>query len=404
VSDNAIELANVGKRYTKYEDTPMLVTRALRFRNRTKRSQLWALRDVDLNVERGECLGVIGRNGSGKSTMLGLLAGVTGPTEGRVTINGRVAPLISVGVGFHPELTGRENVYINGTVLGMSRPQIDSHFDEILDFAEVSQFIDTPVKFYSSGMQVRLGFSVAVAAAPEILLVDEVLAVGDLSFQMKCYKRMTEIRESGATVVMVSHNLAAIRNLCPRTVVLHYGTLRHDGDTTEAIGLFHELLGEHRELDDDILDGDAPRTNFLARFESAAVLGENGEETSHVQAGEELTVQASIAFDQPLDDAVFGIGVSTESGVFIYVDSTPFTGSGEFGVGTRAMMNVKFRAALPTGPYHIHVSMRSLRLGDVVAKPPAPLRVYVHGRNNVHGVADLGADLQVERVDPAESA
>jgi ABC-type polysaccharide/polyol phosphate transport system ATPase subunit len=404
VSEPAIELAGVGKRYTKYEDTPMLVTRALRFRTRTRRSKLWALRDVDIEVARGECLGVIGRNGSGKSTMLGLLAGVTGPTEGRVTVRGRVAPLISVGVGFHPELTGRENVYVNGSVLGMTRPEVDQHFDEILDFAEVAAFIDTPVKFYSTGMQVRLGFSVAVAAQPEILLVDEVLAVGDLAFQMKCYKRMTEIRESGATVVMVSHNLAAIRNLCPRTVVMHYGEKRHDGDTNEAIRLFHDLLGEQRELDDQTAQPGTERVNLGARIQTVQLLGPDGEPTSYVHADDEVTVRAHVVFDRTVEDPVFGLAVSTESGVFVYVESTPFVGVGRFAAGSEAVFKARFPAALPTGPYLVQLSMRSVQEAAVLARAHDPLRVYVSGRDRVHGLADLHAVMQVEAVDSAESA
>src|SRR5438105_3898304 len=181
----------------------MLVTAALQFRNRTRRSRLWAVRHVDLDVAPGECVGVIGRNGSGKSTLLQMIAGVTAPTEGSVAVHGRVAPLISVGVGFHPELTGRENVFVNGAILGMSRSTIEQRLDDIVEFSEIAAFIDTPVKFYSSGMAVRLGFSVAIYAHPEVLLVDEVLAVGDLSFQLKSYERMMEIRQSGTTILVV---------------------------------------------------------------------------------------------------------------------------------------------------------------------------------------------------------
>src|SRR5207302_5234688 len=195
-------------------------------------------------VQSGECIGVIGRNGSGKSTLLQMVAGVTSPTEGTVRVRGRIAPLVSVGVGFHPELTGRENVYVNGTILGLTRAEIDRRFDSILDFSGIHAFIDTPVKFYSSGMFVRLGFAVAVEATPDVLLVDEVLAVGDVAFQLKCFRRMAEIREQGTTVVVVSHNLNAIRQLCDRALVLHDGTMRHDGDVDDGIGIYHSLLGE----------------------------------------------------------------------------------------------------------------------------------------------------------------
>jgi len=402
VNEPAIELAGVGKRFVKYDDTPMLVTRALRFRSRTKRSKLWALRNIDMTVARGECVGVIGRNGSGKSTMLTLLAGVTGPTEGRVSVRGAVAPLISVGIGFHPELTGRENVYVNGTILGMTRPEIDKKFDELVDFAEVEPFIDTPVKFYSSGMQLRLGFAVAVAAEPEILLVDEVLAVGDLAFQLKCFKRMEEIINSGATIVVVSHNLPAIRNLCPRTMVLHYGAKRYDGPTAEAIEVFHDVLEEYRELDDDR----SARDRFVAaaRFERVVVCNADGEPVTAAQTGDEVEVRAAVAFDRQIDDAVFGISITAGRGGIVYVDSTPIFESRGFSAGD----NVEFRARVPlalaTGEYEIEVSLQSPKEAARIARPPKPIPIYVSGRDGVHGVADLKAQFEIERQQSAESA
>jgi ABC-type polysaccharide/polyol phosphate transport system ATPase subunit len=404
VNEIAVELAGVGKQYTKYEDTPMLVTRALRFRSRTKRSKLWALRGIDLKVSRGECIGVIGRNGSGKTTMLAMLAGVTGPTEGRVIVRGAVAPLISVGIGFHPELTGRENVYVNGTVLGMTRKQLDARFDEIVDFAEVMPFIDTPVKFYSSGMQLRLGFSVAVAAQPEILLVDEVLAVGDLAFQMKCFQRMGEIVEAGATIIVVSHNLAAIRNLCPRTMVLHYGTKRYDGVTRDAIQVFHDLLGEQRELEDDpALPG--RRVAVAARFERLELKGPDGSASSHLYAGDEVEIHAEVVFDKPVEDPVFGLAVTTEAGIAIYADNTPpIGGVGRFEAGRRAHFRARLRLALTSGAYELQLSLGSLRERATIAPTPNPIRIYVSGRDGVRGLVDLSADMDVARVESAEPA
>jgi len=407
MSQPAIELKNVTKRYVKYDDAPMLVTRALRFRSRTKRSELLALRDIDVEIARGECVGVIGRNGSGKSTMLRLLAGVTGPTTGRVAVRGRVAPLISVGVGFHNELTGRENVYVNGSVLGMSRSQIDTLFDSIVDFAEVGPFIDTPVKFYSSGMFVRLGFSVAVAASPEILLVDEVLAVGDIAFQMKCLQRMGEIQQSGTTIVMVSHNLASIRNLCPRTIVLHYGEKRHDGDTNEGIGLFHELIGERRELDDDDVPAKGSlggaQIDIAARFENLELRPPPGRPPSHLEAGDEVTINADVIFDKDVKDAVFGLAVVTGAGVVVYTDSTPWVGSGPFRAGTRARFTAQLPINLATGPYEIVLSIQSLQDNALLARQPPPLSFYVSGRKHVFGIIDLTADLTVDRVDAEET-
>src|SRR3974390_1744354 len=191
--------------------------------------RIWALKDVNFDVKEGEVVGVIGRNGAGKSTLLKILSRVTGPTEGRGMIKGRVSSLLEVGTGFHPELTGRENIYLNGAILGMSRKEIDNKFDKIVDFAGVEKFIDTAVKRYSSGMYVRLAFAVAAHLDPEIMIVDEVLAVGDVEFQKKCLRQMHSVARGGRTVVFVSHNIASIEELCDRVIVMNAGRLEQDG-------------------------------------------------------------------------------------------------------------------------------------------------------------------------------
>lgn len=195
----------------------------------------WALREVGFEVKRGEVLGIIGRNGAGKSTLLKILSRITEPTEGRVRINGRVASLLEVGTGFHPELTGRENIFLNGAILGMTRAEIRRKFDEIVAFAETEKFLDTPVKRYSSGMYVRLAFAVAAHLEPEILIVDEVLAVGDAEFQRKCLGKLRDVSQGGRTVLFVSHNMAAVQALCGRGVVLNHGRAIFDGRASEAV-------------------------------------------------------------------------------------------------------------------------------------------------------------------------
>jgi homopolymeric O-antigen transport system ATP-binding protein len=202
--------------------------------------EFWALRDVNFEVTRGEVVGVIGRNGAGKSTLLKILSRITEPSEGRVTIEGRVASLLEVGTGFHPELTGRENIFLNGAVLGMTRAEIRRKFDQIVAFAEVERFLDTPVKRYSSGMYVRLAFAVAAHLDPEIIIIDEVLAVGDAEFQRKCLGKMSEIAGAGRTVLFVSHNMAAVQTLCPRTIYLASGVVAGNGVTTEIISRYLE--------------------------------------------------------------------------------------------------------------------------------------------------------------------
>lgn len=247
----AITIVGIGKRYQigaakrrsrtlrdAITDTAMAPLRRLRHVGSStgRVSTIWALRDVSFDVEPGEVVGVIGRNGAGKSTLLKILARITEPTEGRATVRGRVGSLLEVGTGFHQELTGRENTYLMGAILGMSRAEINRKFDDIIDFAEIGEFLDTPVKRYSSGMFVRLAFAVAAHLEPEILLVDEVLAVGDLAFQRKCLGQMEQIAGTGRTVFFVSHNMNAVRGLCTRAVEIRGGRLVADGQTDHVVG------------------------------------------------------------------------------------------------------------------------------------------------------------------------
>jgi len=204
-------------------------------RRATEAESIWALRDVSFEVDEGEVVGIIGRNGAGKSTLLKILSKITYPTSGKVKVKGRVASLLEVGTGFHEELTGRENVYLNGSILGMRKREVDERLDAIVAFSGVEQFIDTPIKRYSSGMRLRLGFAVAAHLEPDVLIVDEVLAVGDAGFQKKCIATMEGLRKGGRTVLFVSHNLAAVENLCSRGIWIDAGKIRMDGGVTDAI-------------------------------------------------------------------------------------------------------------------------------------------------------------------------
>ncbi len=256
--DIIIRAENVGKRYTlghssenggyrKFSDTLIHAAKAslrwLKTANSEQRTEnlsedFWALKDINFEIKRGEVLGIIGRNGAGKSTLLKILSRITEPTTGRITLNGRVASLLEVGTGFHPELTGRENIYLNGAILGMHRAEIKAKFDEIVAFAEVEKFLDTPVKRYSSGMYVRLAFAVAAHLEPEILIIDEVLAVGDAEFQKKCLGRMQDVAKGGRTVLFVSHNLGQMRALCTQAAMLENGRLVFQGSTEEALSRY----------------------------------------------------------------------------------------------------------------------------------------------------------------------
>jgi ABC-type polysaccharide/polyol phosphate transport system ATPase subunit len=398
VNEPAIHLQGVGKRYVKFDDTPMLATR-LRFRHTTKRSELWAVRGVDVEVQPGDCLGVIGRNGSGKSTLLQMLAGVTAPTEGTVSVRGRIAPLVSVGVGFHPELTGRENVYVNGTILGLSRAEIDSRFDSILDFAGIHSFIDTPVKFYSSGMYVRLGFAVAVEATPDVLLVDEVLAVGDMAFQLKCFRRMAEIRERGTTVVVVSHNLNAIRQLCDRALVLHDGVMHHDGDVDDGIGIYHSLLGEFSDPDSPDLRGGTQVENGVGAIESVELLDTDGGPLRHVNGGDVVDVRVRARFDRAVDRPVVGMAIIAGNGVNVYSESTATRPFRAVAAGERVSYRARLKMPLTTGSYNLRAGLYRV-LDEFYAMSQLdeskPMPFFVSGRTGMGGLVDLAAEFSMD--------
>ncbi len=247
---NAIEFKNVSKKFRKGEDfdslrdlIPNLVKGMFNGNNgHLKDREFWAVKDVSFELKRGQTLGIIGPNGAGKSTILKMLSKLLRPTKGEIKINGKLNALLEVGSGFHPDLTGRENIYLSGAIIGMKRKEIERKFDSIVEFSGLEDFIDTPVKRYSSGMYVRLGFSVAAHMEPENLLIDEVLSVGDMNFQMKGMNKIQELRKNGATIIFISHSLDAVQGLCQRTILMHHGQLRFDGDTKEAIRIYKDIV------------------------------------------------------------------------------------------------------------------------------------------------------------------
>jgi lipopolysaccharide transport system ATP-binding protein len=271
-------------------------------RETTDVEEMWALKDVSFDVQPGERLGIIGRNGAGKSTLLKILSRITHPTTGRVHLKGRVSSLLEVGTGFHPELTGRENVFLNGAILGMTKNEIRKKFDEIIAFAEVEKFLDTPVKRYSSGMYVRLAFAVAAHLEPEILIVDEVLAVGDAQFQKKCLGRMNDVAKEGRTVLFVSHNMAAVSNLTAKALFLENGSLAFEGHTSEAISRYAASAADNRPVyQSEKDDSEDPRIESIALKTS---LGSN------IQApGESFQVEIMIRTRQPIDGACVSVQI-----------------------------------------------------------------------------------------------
>ena len=332
----AISVKNLGKQYcigaaeTRFRynmlrdvlmDTfyaPIRLAKALvgKSDRRTNQNFVWALKDVSFDLEEGQVLGIVGRNGAGKSTLLKLLSRVTEPTEGTVSVRGRVGSLLEVGTGFHPELTGRENIYMNGAILGMKRAEIDSKFDQIVDFSEVTQFIDTPVKRYSSGMYLRLAFAVAAHLEPEILVVDEVLAVGDAEFQKKCLGKMGDVAQQGRTILFVSHNMSAILRLTQEAIVLNKGHLLMRGPTQEAVDFY--LSSGQAQAGERVWDADeVPASSAPFRPCSLRVKDRRGKVVDTVRSTEPVMVEFEYRLDAPVTGLRVGFYLNTMRGEYV---------------------------------------------------------------------------------------
>jgi ABC-type polysaccharide/polyol phosphate transport system ATPase subunit len=299
-----LQLQKVSKRYRirrEVDGGQSLVRKLLSLRKR--KEDFWALKDVSFDVQRAEALGIIGHNGAGKSTILKLLSRITTPTNGEIMINGRLSALIEVGSGFHPELTGRENIYLNGSILGMRRREITKKLESIVEFAELRQFIDTPVKRYSSGMYVRLGFSIAAHLDPDILLLDEVLAVGDASFQRKCIQRITELKKNGTTIVFISHDLRAVQQLCDRVILLKKGQIEADGDPADTIALYQSASAQMSVP----ASGMGQKPTGEAIITSLNFYDENENECLSFETGKPLKAVMNYRVDKPLTDVIFEV-------------------------------------------------------------------------------------------------
>jgi lipopolysaccharide transport system ATP-binding protein len=333
----AISVKNLGKRYqigaaeTKFRynllrdvlvDTlyaPVRLAKAAvgKSDRRANQNFVWALKDISFDVEEGRVLGIVGRNGAGKSTLLKILSRVTEPTEGTVTVRGRVGSLLEVGTGFHPELTGRENIYMNGAILGMKRSEIDRKFDEMVDFSEVGQYIDTPVKRYSSGMYLRLAFAVAAHLEPEILVVDEVLAVGDAEFQRKCLGKMNDVAQQGRTVLFVSHNMSAILRLTQESIVLKKGQMIKRAPTPEAVDFYlasgQAGSGERIWESDEVPASSAPFRPIHLRLKDRT-----GKIVDTVRSTEPVTVEWEYQLEAPVTGLRVGMYLSTMRGEYVF--------------------------------------------------------------------------------------
>jgi ABC-2 type transport system ATP-binding protein/lipopolysaccharide transport system ATP-binding protein len=312
-----IQTHGLGKRYRlgagtgEYETIRGAIESIVRGERGRRRREIWALRDIDLEVGEGEAIGLIGRNGAGKTTLLKILARITEPTVGRSRTRGRVGSLLEVGTGFHPELTGRDNIFLNGAILGMSRREIRSRFDEIVDFADLARFLDTPLKRYSAGMQLRLAFSVAAHLEPDIVLVDEVLAVGDAEFQQKCIGRMSELDREGRTLAFVSHDLGAVRRLCPRAIWIDDGRIAADGPSNEVVDRY---LGSHVPVD---LSVDIPAADDSAVHLFWAGITDEGGRPVAPRCDKTFSMRTRLRLAEAVPDLELWIYLSNAEGVVV---------------------------------------------------------------------------------------
>lgn len=334
MSQPALQVSRLSKRYrlgeysadTQLRDAIMRSIGKLFRRERKPEQVVWALNNVSFDVRPGEVLGIIGRNGAGKSTLLKLLSRITYPTSGTVRVRGRVASLLEVGTGFHEELTGRENIYLNGSILGMRKQEIGARLEEIVDFSGVRQFIDTPIKRYSSGMRLRLGFAVAAHLSPDILLVDEVLAVGDADFQKKCLNAMDDLRSSGRTVLFVSHNMAAVESLCSRCIWIEAGQLRADGEARSIVSDYMRTFAQASTGTVTLENIESRSGNGEGRFTHIEFMNEVGETTNYIRSGDRLTFRLHYRANKVLRDLVVGINIHNEYGTLIAASNNWATG------------------------------------------------------------------------------
>lgn len=323
----AIELEHVSKKYCKNIKDSMAYGTMDIGRNlvglkscadQLRKNEFWAVDDASFEVKRGETLGIIGPNGSGKTTLLKMLNGIFWPDKGKITVKGKVGALIAVGAGFHPQLSGRENIYINGAILGMGKVEINKKFDAIVDFADIGDFLDAPVKHYSSGMYVRLGFAIAAHSDSDILLIDEILSVGDINFQAKCMKKMQEIEKNGVTMIFISHNLNSVQLLCDKAVYLNKGTIRYAGNTLNVLNEFKkDVLKGKKDILSEVRYGTKEAEITRVEF-----LDKNNTNTNTFKRGESLKIRIVFEAEKNLENPHFCVEFATSEGIEISVATT----------------------------------------------------------------------------------
>ncbi len=383
----------VTETFRLYHERPGgLKERLYRFR-RASYTDFNALEDVTFTIDRGETVGIIGPNGSGKSTLLKVLARILEPDEGRVEINGRVASLLELGAGFHGDLTGRENIYLNGAILGLSRAEITERFDDIVEFAGVRPFLDTPVRNYSSGMYVRLGFAIAVHVDPDILLVDEVLSVGDVHFQAKSLARVRDFQARGKTIVLVSHDLNAIAEFCDRTIVLRDGTVRFDGPAQEGIALYSQLMesaapGEVRPA--------AAKTPGLVRVVDVQLLDTTGKPAQVIAPSTPLVLRIKVRAREPIAVCSVGARISTtDRQIYEVHTSWQGLGIGPLDAGQSATVDFRFTTHVLAGTYNVEAVVTNATGREQFDHLPGALSFEIEPAPGATGLVDLRAAAAV---------
>ncbi|MDY7105248.1 MAG: ABC transporter ATP-binding protein [Actinomycetota bacterium] len=403
MADAAISIENVSKRFRIYHDRNQTLKSTVMRGRRARYEDFWALKDVSFEIERGETFGIIGHNGSGKSTMLKCLAKILRPEEGRIEVRGTISSLLELGAGFHPELTGRENIYLNASILGLSRHQVDERFDEIVEFADLEHFIDMPVKNYSSGMYVRLGFAVAINVDPEILMIDEVLSVGDELFQRKSSERIAHFRDSNRTVVIVSHGLDQVRSLCDRVAWLDHGELQMVGPAPEVVDAYTGETVVDRETN---AEGVTTRWGSgEARITEVELLDAAGNPARSVRTGEGLIIRIHFVAHERIIDPSFGIAIEHIDGQLMTATNTTRQNQTVKEIDGPGIVDVRIPAVtLAEGTYDLDVAIGERTERNDYDHWRRPIRFDVkRGEGVPVGYLDLGIEFGLDRTttDPA---
>jgi ABC-2 type transport system ATP-binding protein len=388
---DVIVVKGVSKRFTVRKDNSLkerLVT--LGKMGRRHRQDFWALNDVDVRIQAGTTVGLIGQNGSGKSTLLKAIGGIIQPTTGTVSRRGRLAALLELGAGFHPDLTGRENVYLNAALLGLTRHETEDRFDDIVTFSGIGDFIDTQVKFYSSGMYVRLAFAVAVHTDPDVLLVDEVLAVGDEAFQRKCLDKIRSFQAEGRTIIIVTHSLAQVQELCTRAVFLNKGTVMFDGEPNDAVAMFRDLLEDRRQTEAEQAHDPVVGSGHVT---SVSVSASGRVDDTRILPGDDLEVTMEFEHATGMDDWIAALQINSASGQVVYgttstrmgVDLPPLQ-------GTRKLKFVLKDVSLGEGKYFVNASLmdpRGVHVHDLPQGASFDVPAYALAVGTVHAEPEL---------------